>query len=95
MLNMYIVRTLCMEVGASRRNAPNFNKEGDMTNSRFTHLFKKREEQRILDSKAKALFSARSEVDINANGTSGYVVKHGPNRGKVLAHKSTKSTNNW
>jgi len=51
-------------------------------------------EQNLL-SKAKALFSARSEVDINANGTSGYVVKHGPNKGKVLSHKPIKSTNNW
>lgn len=51
-------------------------------------------EQNLL-SKAKALFSARSEVDINGNGTSGYVVKHGPNKGKVLSHRSIKSTNNW
>ena len=84
-----------MEVGTSRRNAPNFNREGDMTNSRFTHLFKKRAEESNLKAKVKALFGARSEVDINANGTSGYVVKHGPNKGKVLAHKPTKSTNNW
>lgn len=62
---------------------------------RFTHLFRKRSEQSALLKKAKAMFSSRSEVDINANGTSGYVVKHGPNKGKVLAHKSIKSTNNW
>lgn len=62
---------------------------------RFTHLFRKRSEQSALLKKAKAMFSARREVDINANGTSGYVVKHGPNKGKVLAHKSNKSTNNW
>jgi hypothetical protein len=54
-----------------------------------------RNKQQNLLSKAKALFSARSEVDINANGTSGYVVKHGTNKGKVLSHKPTKSTNNW
>ena len=77
-----------------RRNAPNFNKEGDMI-GRFTHLFKKRAEESNLKAKVKALFGARSEVDINANGTSGYVVKHGPNKGKVLAHKPRKSTNNW
>ena len=63
--------------------------------SRFTHLFKKREEKRNLDSKVKALFGARHEVDINGNGTSGYVVKHGTNKGKVLAHNVIKSTNNW
>jgi len=62
---------------------------------RFTHLFRQRAKQSNLLAKAKTLFSARSEVDINANGTSGYVVKHGPNKGKVLAHKPRKSTNNW
>ena len=62
---------------------------------RFTHLFRKRSEQSALLKKAKAMFSARSEVEVNGNGTSGYVVKHGPNKGKVLGHKSVKSTNNW
>jgi len=63
--------------------------------NRFTHLFKNRNKEQSLLSKARALFNARHEVDINANGTSGYVVKHGPNKGKVLAHKVTKSTSNW
>ena len=34
-------------------------------------------------------------VETNGNGTSGYVVKEGANKGKILAHNSTKSTNNW
>ena len=38
------------------------------------------------EQKAKALFRARHEVDINGNGTSGYVVKQGVNAGKVLKH---------
>jgi len=62
---------------------------------RFTHLFKTRSKQNTLSSKAKTLFNARAEVDINANGTSGYVVKHGPNKGKILGHKTTKSNSNW
>jgi len=62
---------------------------------RFTHLFKSINKEQNLASKRKTLFNARSEVDINANGTSGYVVKHGPNKGKVLAHKVTKSNSNW
>ena len=41
------------------------------------------------------LFNSRSEVDINANGTSGYTVKTGKNKGKILGHISQKSTNNW
>ena len=62
---------------------------------RFTHLFKTRSKERELSTKNKVLFNARTEVDINANGTSGYVVKHGPNKGKVLAHRITKSNGNW
>jgi len=78
----------------NRRNAPNLNKEGDMLD-RFTHLFKARSKERTFMEKTKALFGARKEVDINANGTSGYIVKHGTNKGKVLAHRIVKSTNNW
>ena len=62
---------------------------------RFTHLFKARHKAQTLLEKVKVLFGARKEVDINANGTSGYIVKHGTNKGKVLAHKITKSTDNW
>jgi len=62
---------------------------------RFSHLFKTRNKEQIKEEKTKVLFGARREVDINANGTSGYIVKHGTNKGKVLAHRITKSTNNW
>ena len=82
-----------MEVGASRRNAPNFNREGDM--NRFSYLLKKYTSDSVMAKKAMTLFSARKEVDINANGTQGYVVKHGSNAGKALAHRAVKSTNNW
>ena len=62
---------------------------------RFTHLFKTRSKEQSILSKARTLFNARSEVDINGNGTSGYVVKHGPNKGKVLGHYSPKANKNW
>tara|TARA_Y100000004_G_C8627941_1_gene291672 strand:+ start:41 stop:238 length:198 start_codon:yes stop_codon:yes gene_type:complete len=62
---------------------------------RFTHLFRKRAEKGAMRKKAEAMFSSKKEVDINGNGTSGYVVKHGPNKGKILGHRSVKSTNNW
>ena len=62
---------------------------------RFTHLFKMRHKAQTLLQKTKVLFGARQEVEINGNGTSGYVVKHGANKGKVLGHNSIKSTNNW
>ena len=54
-----------------------------------------RHKAQTLLQKTKVLFGARQEVDINGNGTSGYVVKHGTNKGKVLGHNSIKSTNNW
>jgi len=62
---------------------------------RFTHLFKTRNKEHLKEEKSKVLFGARKEVDINGEGTSGYVVKHGANKGKVLAHVIRKSTNNW
>ena len=62
---------------------------------RFTHLFKMRHKAQTLLEKTKVLFGARKEVDINANGTSGYVVKHGSHKGKVLGHRIVKSNNNW
>ena len=50
---------------------------------RFTHLFKKRAEKSAMRKKVEAMFSSKKEVDINGNGTSGYTVKHGPNKGKI------------
>ena len=44
-----------------------------------------------LKKKISTLFRARQEVEINGNGTSGYVVKHGPNKGKVLKHIKVES----
>ena len=90
---MYIVRTMGMEVGASRRNAPNFNKEGEM--ERHSFMLKKHSEKRANEKKAFEMWKARGEVEVNGNGTSGYVVKHGPNKGKILGHNSTKANNNW
>ena len=62
-----------------------------------THSFmlKQYSEQQLRKKKEHILLKNRAEVTINDNGTSGYVVKHGANKNKILAHKSTKSTNNW
>ena len=62
---------------------------------RFTHLFKARNKEKNIIDRAKAIMFNRSEVNINGNGTSGYTVKEGVNKGKILGHNSTKSTNNW
>jgi hypothetical protein len=63
--------------------------------NRFDHLHRMYREAKMRERKRKILNHNRSEVDINANGTSGYVVKNGPNVGRILAHNSPKSTNNW
>ena len=62
---------------------------------RHTRVLEKFSKAKDLEKKTKTLFSARKEVDINAGGTSGYVVKHGPHKGKVLGHRIVKSNNNW
>ena len=43
------------------------------------------------EKKEKLLFKSRKEVDINANGTSGYKIKEGINKDKVLGHITIKS----
>ena len=63
--------------------------------SRFSHLFRARDRINKISRGEKILFDKQKAVDTNGNGTSGYVVKEGANKGKILAHNSTKSTNNW
>mgnify|MGYP006236733435 FL=1 len=63
--------------------------------SRFSHLFRARDKISKISRGEKILFDKRKAVETNGNGTSGYVVKEGANKGKILAHNSTKSTNNW
>ena len=53
---------------------------------RMNDIVARHSNARAQEKKAKALFRARHEVDINGNGTSGYVVKQGVNAGKVLKH---------
>ena len=62
---------------------------------RHTIVLEKYSKSQDQKKKEKILFSARKEVEINGGGTSGYRIKHGPNKDKVLAHTKVKSTNNW
>ena len=62
---------------------------------RHSYMLKQYSEQQLRKKKLHELWKSRGEVEVNANGTSGYVVKQGVNTGKILAHKNTKSTNNW
>ena len=58
---------------------------------RMSDIVAKYSTAKAMENKAKALFKARHEVDINGNGTSGYVVKNGTNKGKVLKHIKVES----
>jgi hypothetical protein len=53
---------------------------------RMSDIVAKYSNAQAQEQKEKALFRARHEVEINGNGTSGYVVKEGVNKGKVLRH---------
>ena len=48
---------------------------------------------RAQEQKDRALFRARHEVEINGNGTTGYKIKHGAQKGKVLKHIRIEPTN--
>ena len=63
--------------------------------TRFTHLLSQFAKNKDHERRTRLLDSNRKEVNINANGTSGYTVKEGVNKGRVLGHNFTKSTNNW
>ena len=52
---------------------------------RLKDLIAQNHEAKEKESKNKLLLKTRKEVDINKNG-SGYTIKEGPNKGKVLAH---------
>jgi len=58
---------------------------------RMNDIVAKYSTAKAMEKKVKTLFRARHEVDINGNGTSGYVVKHGTNAGKVLKHIKIES----
>jgi hypothetical protein len=58
-------------------------------------MLKQYSEQQLRKKKEHILLKNRAEVGINDNGTSGYVVKNGANKDRVLGHNSTKSNNNW
>ena len=46
----------------------------------------KENDKKLKKLKDQTLLKSRKEVDINGNGTTGYVIKEGPQKGKVLKH---------
>jgi len=55
---------------------------------RLKDLIVKNYDAKEKEAKEKLLLRARKEVDINGGGTSGYTIKEGPNKGKILSHIS-------
>jgi hypothetical protein len=46
----------------------------------------KENDKKLKKLKDQTLLKSRKEVDINGNGTTGYVIKEGPQKGRVLKH---------
>ena len=61
--------------------------------NRFDHLHKKYREEKMKARKNRVLAQTRPIVENNANGTSGYTFKQGPNAGKVAGHISVDHPN--
>jgi len=59
------------------------------------HLIKTIKAQRANEEKEKAIEKKKTAVQAYGNGTTGYRIKNGPNKGKVLGHISTKANNNF
>jgi len=57
-----------------------------MTRERLKDLIVQNSLLKDKTNKDSILFKSRKEVEINGNGTSGYVIKQGSNKNKVLKH---------
>ena len=53
---------------------------------RLSLFITKENEKKLKELKDKTLLKSRKEVEINANGTTGYVIKEGSQKGRVLKH---------
>ena len=53
---------------------------------RLTGFIIKENDKKLKKLTDETLLKSRKEVDINGNGTTGYVIKKGPQKGKVLKH---------
>lgn len=54
------------------------------------HLMKTIKNQHTNDQKEKAIEKRKAAVEAYGNGTTGYKIKNGPNKGKILGHISAK-----
>jgi hypothetical protein len=54
--------------------------------NRLTDFIIKENYKKLKKLKEEILFRSRKEVEINGNGTSGYVIKEGYQKGRALKH---------
>ena len=53
---------------------------------RLTSFIIKENDRKLKKLTDETLLRNRKEVEINGNGTTGYVIKEGPQKGRVLKH---------
>jgi len=59
------------------------------------HLMSTLKKQHSNDQKENAIEKRKTAVEAYGDGTTGYRIKNGPNKGKILGHISTKGNNNF
>ena len=59
------------------------------------HLIKTIKNNHTKEKQEKAIEKKKNAVEAYGSGTTGYRIKKGPNKGKVLGHISTKANNNF
>ena len=59
----------------------------------YTDPIVKKYENKEIEKKNNILMKSRKEVEINGNGTSGYVIKEGIHKGTVLGHIKREKSN--
>lgn len=64
-----------------------------MTEDRLKDFIIKENIKKSREALDKSLLKSRKEVDINGNGTTGYVIKQGSQKGRVLKHIQIKGKN--
>tara|TARA_R110002126_G_scaffold121955_5_gene263545 strand:+ start:729 stop:926 length:198 start_codon:yes stop_codon:yes gene_type:complete len=64
-----------------------------MTEDRLKDFIIKENIKKSREALDKSLLKSRKEVEINGNGTTGYVIKQGSQKGRVLKHIQIKGKN--
>ena len=59
------------------------------------HLIKTIKNVHKKEQQEKAIEKKKASVEAYGSGTTGYRIKNGPNKGKILGHISTKGNNNF